>query len=126
VPELPEVQALAESLDRRLRGRRIAGLTIASVAALKTYDPPVTALAGRTVAGVGRHGKFLDLEADEAGAGGAEPSSLHLVAHLSRGGWVRWRAGSASTTAPASTSPSRAPRRGSPSTWSATPPTSPG
>jgi formamidopyrimidine-DNA glycosylase len=97
VPELPEVQALAESLDRRLRGRRIAGLTIASVAALKTYDPPVTALAGRTVAGVGRHGKFLDLEADEAGAGGAEPSSLHLVAHLSRGGWVRWRESASDT-----------------------------
>jgi len=90
MPELPEVQALAESLDRRLRGRRIAGLTIASVAALKTYDPPVAALAGRTVAGVRRHGKFLDLEADAA-ADGEEPSSLHLIAHLSRGGWVRWR-----------------------------------
>ena len=66
VPELPEVQALAESLDRRLRGRRIAGLTVASIAALKTYDPPVAALAGRAVAGVGRHGKFLDLEAAAA------------------------------------------------------------
>jgi formamidopyrimidine-DNA glycosylase len=86
MPELPEVQALAESLDSRLRGRRVAGLTVASIAALKTYDPPVTALAGREVTGVRRHGKFLDIEAaDAAGA------PLHLVAHLSRAGWVRWR-----------------------------------
>jgi formamidopyrimidine-DNA glycosylase len=94
MPELPEVQALAESLDRRLRGRCITSLTVASIAALKTYDPPVTALAGRAVAGVGRHGKFLDLEA--AAPGGTGPS-LHLVAHLSRGGWVRWRENASDT-----------------------------
>ncbi len=94
MPELPEVQALAESLDRRLRGRCIASLTVVSIAALKTYDPPVTALAGRAVAGVGRHGKFLDLEA--AAPGGTGPS-LHLVAHLSRGGWVRWRENASDT-----------------------------
>ena len=88
MPELPEVQALAESLDRRLRGRRIAAFTVSSIAALKTYDPPTAALAGREVAGVQRHGKFLDIEA--AGAG-AEGPSLHLVAHLGRAGWMRWR-----------------------------------
>jgi formamidopyrimidine-DNA glycosylase len=88
VPELPEVQALAESLDLRLRGRRIAGLTVASVAALKTYDPRPTALAGRTLAGVRRHGKFLDME---AGADSGGEPSLHLIAHLGRAGWVRWR-----------------------------------
>jgi formamidopyrimidine-DNA glycosylase len=88
MPELPEVQALAESLDRRLRDRRIAGLTVASIAALKTYDPPASALAGREVAGVHRHGKYLDIEAADITPGGPP---LHLVAHLSRAGWVRWR-----------------------------------
>jgi formamidopyrimidine-DNA glycosylase len=87
VPELPEVQALAEILDRRLRGRRIQGLTVASIAALKTYEPPVAALAGREVTGVCRHGKFLDVEAEDAAGGPA----LHLIAHLGRAGWVRWR-----------------------------------
>jgi formamidopyrimidine-DNA glycosylase len=48
---------------------------------LKTYDPPVTALAGMTVDDVSRHGKFLDLD-----IGG-----LHLVFHLARAGWLRWR-----------------------------------
>jgi formamidopyrimidine-DNA glycosylase len=90
VPELPEVQALAESLDRRLRGRRIAALAVSSIAALKTYDPPAASLAGREVAGVQRHGKFLDIEAAGTGAG-AEGASLHLVAHLGRAGWMRWR-----------------------------------
>ena len=87
MPELPEVQALAEILDRRLRGRRIQGLTVASIAALKTYEPPVAALAGREVTGVCRHGKFLDVEAEDAAGGPA----LHLIAHLGRAGWVRWR-----------------------------------
>jgi formamidopyrimidine-DNA glycosylase len=94
MPELPEVEALAEALDRRLRGRRIAGLTVASVAALKTYDPPVTALAGREVAGVRRHGKFLDIEAAVPDGGGPP---LHLIAHLSRAGWVRWREAASNT-----------------------------
>ena len=88
MPELPEVQALAEILDRRLRGRRVAAFTVPSIAALKTYDPPAAALAGREIVGVQRHGKFLDIEAADANAGGP---SLHLVAHLGRAGWVRWR-----------------------------------
>jgi formamidopyrimidine-DNA glycosylase len=88
VPELPEVQALAEILDRRLRGRRVAAFTVPSIAALKTYDPPAAALAGREIVQVQRRGKFLDIEAGDAVAGGAP---LHLIAHLSRAGWVRWR-----------------------------------
>jgi formamidopyrimidine-DNA glycosylase len=81
VPELPEVHALAADLDTRLRGRVIDRVDVVSFAALKTFDPPVTALAGTTVAGVGRHGKFLDIACGE----------LHLVMHLARAGWIRWR-----------------------------------
>ena len=88
MPELPEVQAVAEILDRRLRGRRVAAFTVPSIAALKTYDPPAAALAGREIIGVRRHGKFLDIEVADT-AGGDAP--LHLIAHLSRAGWVRWR-----------------------------------
>jgi formamidopyrimidine-DNA glycosylase len=91
VPELPEVQALADSLDRRLRGRRVASLIVPSVAALKTYDPPAAALRGRELAGVRRRGKFLDMELEAAGDAPPPPGPLHLVAHLGRAGWVRWR-----------------------------------
>jgi formamidopyrimidine-DNA glycosylase len=85
VPELPEVQAIAEALDRRMRGRRVASLLVPSVAALKTYDPPLAALAGREVTGTGRRGKFLVLDLGPAGG------PLHVAIHLGRAGWVRWR-----------------------------------
>jgi len=81
VPELPEVEGLALDLRGRLEGRAIARVDIAAFSALKTFDPPLTALQGAFVEGVTRHGKFLDIS-----AGG-----LHLLLHLSRGGWVRWR-----------------------------------
>ncbi|WP_025159237.1 Fpg/Nei family DNA glycosylase [Leifsonia aquatica] len=81
MPELPEVTALAADLDRRLAGRVIDRLSIAAFAALKTVDPPVDALHGLTIAGVSRHGKFLDIAAGD----------LHVVVHLARAGWIRWR-----------------------------------
>lgn len=90
MPELPEVQALTEALEARARGRRVAALTIASVAALKTHDPAPLAASGRTLGGVRRHGKFLAIEL-VAGEEAARPASLFLVLHLARAGWLRWR-----------------------------------
>lgn len=81
VPELPEVEALALDLRGRLTGRAITKVHIAAFSALKTYDPPLAAIEGTLVDDVRRHGKFLDIEA----------SGLHLVFHLARAGWVRWR-----------------------------------
>ncbi|MGH9065462.1 MAG: Fpg/Nei family DNA glycosylase [Acidimicrobiales bacterium] len=84
MPELPEVEALARDLDARLRGREVARAELVAIAALKTFDPPLEALVGRTVGRVTRRGKFLLAET------GPEPA-VWLVAHLARGGWVRWR-----------------------------------
>ena len=86
MPELPEVEALARFLDDRATGRSVVAADVAQIAALKTFDPPVSALVGRTVAGVTRHGKWLDVRTAASGVDGA----VHLVFHLSRGGWVRW------------------------------------
>ncbi len=80
VPELPEVEALAEFLRQRAVGRVVARVDVGSISVLKTYDPPPGALGGLTVTGVARHGKFLDLDVD----------GLHLVFHLARAGWLRW------------------------------------
>ncbi|MFT4010420.1 MAG: DNA-formamidopyrimidine glycosylase family protein [Nocardioidaceae bacterium] len=82
MPELPEVEGLAHDLRARLAGRAIARVDVVAFSALKTYDPPLTALQGAFVDDVTRHGKFLDIV-----AGG-----LHLIVHLSRAGWVRWKA----------------------------------
>jgi formamidopyrimidine-DNA glycosylase len=81
VPELPEVQALADDLRTRLEERAVARLDVVAFSALKTFSPPVSALQGLFIGGVSRHGKFLDIAVDE----------LHLVVHLARGGWIRWR-----------------------------------
>jgi formamidopyrimidine-DNA glycosylase len=81
VPELPEVQALADDLRARLEDRAVARLDVVAFSALKTFSPPPSALQGLFVSGVSRHGKFLDIAVDE----------LHLIVHLARGGWIRWR-----------------------------------
>jgi DNA-formamidopyrimidine glycosylase len=87
VPELPEVEALAADLRERAVGRVIDQGYIAEFSVLKTYDPPLTALHGAVVTGTSRRGKFLDIAAGPAAGG--EP--LHLVTHLARAGWLRWR-----------------------------------
>ncbi|CAM3747550.1 Fpg/Nei family DNA glycosylase [Nocardioides zeicaulis] len=81
MPELPEVEALAQDLRGRLVGRAISRVDLAAFSALKTFDPPLHALHGTLVDGVTRHGKFLDIDA----------SGVHLVVHLARAGWIRWR-----------------------------------
>lgn len=82
MPELPEVQALVEFLRERVVGRVVARVDVPGFHVLKTVDPPPSALAGLEVTGAARHGKFLDLDV----------SGVHLVAHLSRAGWLHWRA----------------------------------
>ncbi len=89
MPELPEVQALCSFLGERAVGHVVRRVDPASFAVLKTFDPPVTALAGGTVTAVARHGKFLDLVI--VPAADAPPGPLHLVFHLSRAGWLRWK-----------------------------------
>jgi formamidopyrimidine-DNA glycosylase len=81
VPELPEVEALAAYLRDRAVGRVVTRVDTPSIAALKTFDPPPTSLAGLTLTGASRHGKFLDLDVD----------GLHLVIHLARAGWLHYR-----------------------------------
>ena len=78
MPELPEMQALAERLDELLGGASLAGLNPIQFSALKTFDPPPESLVGRTVEGVGRRGKYLVF-----GFG-----DTRMLVHLSQGGRV--------------------------------------
>ncbi|HUZ27368.1 MAG TPA: DNA-formamidopyrimidine glycosylase family protein [Streptosporangiaceae bacterium] len=87
MPELPEVAALVADLRERAVGRVIDRGDVAAFSVLKTFDPPLTALSGATITTAGRHGKFLDLGAEPAGGG----PPLHLIVHLARAGWLRWR-----------------------------------
>jgi formamidopyrimidine-DNA glycosylase len=80
MPELPEVEALADHLRRHAVGLTVGRVDVSALSVLKTFDPPTTALHGSDVTGANRWGKYLGLE-----VGG-----LHLITHLSRAGWLRW------------------------------------
>lgn len=80
MPELPEVEALADHLRRYATDRVVTRIDVAALSVLKTFDPPTTALHGQTVTGANRWGKYLGLEV----------GPWHLITHLSRAGWLRW------------------------------------
>ena len=83
MPELPEVEITARLLDRALAGRTIASALAPGINALKTFDPPLSALEGRSISGVRRRGKNLIVEVDGDGDGGRP---LALLIHLMSAG----------------------------------------
>jgi formamidopyrimidine-DNA glycosylase len=85
MPELPEVEALADHLRENALYRPVARVDVASMSVLKTYQPPVSALVDRVVTGAARYGKFLSVEFLDR-----PDEPLHLITHLSRAGWLRW------------------------------------
>jgi len=91
VPELPEVEALAADLRERVVGKRVQRVDVAAISALKTFDPPPTALHGQEVTDARRHGKFLDLVVGGADQRGGAGGDVHLIVHLARAGWLHYR-----------------------------------
>jgi formamidopyrimidine-DNA glycosylase len=79
VPELPEVEITARRLGAALAGAEIESALAPGVNALKTFDPPLSALEGATIGGVRRRGKHLIVDVD-----GGEP--LVLLVHLMSAG----------------------------------------
>jgi formamidopyrimidine-DNA glycosylase len=76
MPELPEVEITARRLGRALSGSEIESALAPGLVALKTFDPPLDALAGGEIGGVRRLGKMLAVD-----AGG-----LTLLVHLMSAG----------------------------------------
>jgi formamidopyrimidine-DNA glycosylase len=77
MPELPEVEITARRLDAALRGAEIESALAPGINALKTFEPPLSALAGQHVAAVRRRGKHLIVETD---------GGLALLMHLMSAG----------------------------------------
>lgn len=80
MPELPEVEALADHLRRHAVGLAVGRVDVSALSVLKTFDPPLSAVHGQEVTAANRWGKYLGLQAGD----------LHLITHLSRAGWLRW------------------------------------
>ena len=78
MPELPEMQALAERLDALLSGAPFVRADVLQFSAVKTFDPPPESLSGLELAGVGRRAKYLIFD-----FGGPR-----ILVHLSQGGRV--------------------------------------
>ena len=79
MPELPEVQALAERLDDVLAGAGLQALDPLQFSSLKTYAPRPDELIGRTIDQVDRRGKFVVVGLTDG---------YRLLVHLSQGGRV--------------------------------------
>jgi formamidopyrimidine-DNA glycosylase len=77
MPELPEVEITARLLDSALRGAEIESALAPGINALKTFDPPLSALAGEQIAAVRRRGKHLILDTS---------GELALLIHLMSAG----------------------------------------
>lgn len=82
MPELPDIELYLHALERRVLGRRITGVRLASPFLLRSIDPPLLAVRGRTIVGLQRLGKRLVLEAE---------GDLFLVFHLMIAGRFRWK-----------------------------------
>lgn len=78
MPELPEMQALAERLDDAVRGTTLLSVQPIQFSALKTFDPPPDHVVGRSVRSVGRRGKYLVVDVE----------GPRILVHLSQGGRV--------------------------------------
>ena len=94
MPELPEVEALRRALDDPVRAYPIEQAGPAHVATLKTFDPPLSVLAGQRLAGAERRAKRLLFP--------TEDGELILLIHLMSAGRVRYlRAGEKGPKTPA-------------------------
>jgi formamidopyrimidine-DNA glycosylase len=77
MPELPEVEITARLLDSALAGVRIESALAPGINALKTFDPPLGALAGERIEAVRRRGKHLIVQST---------GNLALLIHLMSAG----------------------------------------
>ncbi|MBV8373114.1 MAG: formamidopyrimidine-DNA glycosylase, partial [Candidatus Eremiobacteraeota bacterium] len=93
MPELPDVVIYIEALGARILGERLERVRLASPSLLRTADPPLTLVEGRTVRELRRIGKRIAIGLD---------ADLWIVIHLMIAGRLHWRAVGASLAGRAS------------------------
>jgi formamidopyrimidine-DNA glycosylase len=77
MPELPEVEITARRLSATLEGVEVESALAPGMVALKTFDPPLETLQGRSITGVRRIGKMPVVEFE---------GDLSLLVHLMSAG----------------------------------------
>ena len=79
MPELPEVEITARRLTSALRGARVESALATGMVAMKSVEPPLAALAGRSIAGVRRVGKMPVVEFEPSGGDDGLAMLVHLM-----------------------------------------------
>jgi formamidopyrimidine-DNA glycosylase len=82
MPELPDILAYLDALESRIVGQTLERVRVASVALLRTVEPPLSAVDGRAVRELRRVGKRIAIGLD---------GDLWLVIHLMIAGRLHWR-----------------------------------
>ena len=86
MPELPDITVYVEALERRVLGQRLAALDVHTPFLLRTVDPPLQSVGGRSVRDIRRIGKRIAFGLDD---------DLFIVVHLMIAGRFQWTAGDA-------------------------------
>ncbi|MEO8678047.1 MAG: DNA-formamidopyrimidine glycosylase family protein [Vicinamibacterales bacterium] len=81
MPELPDIELYLHALRPRILGQRLERVRIANPFLVRSVDPPVQEVAGRTVRGLRRLGKRVVWELD---------GGLFVVIHLMIAGRFKW------------------------------------
>jgi formamidopyrimidine-DNA glycosylase len=82
MPELPDILLYLRALEPRIVGHRVTGVRLANPFLLRSIDPPLSAVEGRTITGLARLGKRIVMELE---------GDLLLVFHLMIAGRFRWK-----------------------------------
>ncbi|MGA8672788.1 MAG: DNA-formamidopyrimidine glycosylase family protein [Terracidiphilus sp.] len=97
MPELPDISAYIAALEARILGQPLERVRIASVFLLRTVDPPLASLEGRTVKALRRIGKRIaigvegDLPLHGQRPVRGDPGLVWLVLHLMIAGRLHWK-----------------------------------
>jgi formamidopyrimidine-DNA glycosylase len=83
MPELPEIVLYLHALEERILNQPLERVRLASISLLKTFDPPISSIQGRTVRGLRRLGKRIVIDLDD---------DIHAVIHLMIAGRFQWKA----------------------------------
>jgi formamidopyrimidine-DNA glycosylase len=83
MPELPDITIYVQALETRILGEKLTSAKVQSPFLLRTFDPPLKSVEGKTVRELRRLGKRIAIGLDE---------ELWLVLHLMIAGRLHWKA----------------------------------
>ncbi|HET9425878.1 MAG TPA: DNA-formamidopyrimidine glycosylase family protein [Gemmatimonadaceae bacterium] len=89
MPELPDIVAYVEALERKIGGQVITGIRVKSPFVVRSFDPPISAAVGCRVIGLRRMGKRIAMELS---------GDLFIVNHLMIAGRFLWKPAGAPLT----------------------------